>query len=517
MKNNVQKRNRIKTMIPLSKLNTTNVSRQINSKHTELLLSSFPSGDPSLESSYTDVSKHRQESGQKFETEIYNRLLSKGIVTTKLRVNVSRGLKKVSDAYFEGKNNKYWMESTTCLTTQARVDELILKKSEVQKTNPDINKWVVFFRKDSRQRSQSPVTIKNYRKDFESAGITLCVGDKEINTYIDGIVRNEQIKIGRLIRMARAENIPLSKIFPHPKNRVNIPESVDGLTAKIIEKGFITQLNVVPEYIDGEPTGRYMIIEGDNRNSSIIQVLQLGHSFESGEDPLIPCSVIHWLTTENKKEIAEAMVDTNTLSYPWKLTNYIDYHHDVSANDYVPNIDKHRSYSTLQLLRSPELRKSSYIKDKRTNEYEILPETYLIYVFGPVMHGRTVYGNFDKKLVESGLYREAEDNPETIKYFLKTIFHPFYSWYRNSDSKRDKMIPRRFMRGLFRRYLTLNTLSEIKMIVEIFKNLGKNMPLRESDINSQFWDLMDSELEKRKLQEQMEKVSISNEYLSVVD
>lgn len=515
MKNNVQKRNRIKTMIPLSKLNTTNVSRQINSKHTELLLSSSPSGDPSLESSYTDVSRHRQKSGQKFETEIYNRLLSKGIVTTKLRVNVSRGLKKVSDAYFEGKNNKYWMESTTCLTTQARVDELILKKSEVQKTNPDINKWVVFFRKDSRQRSQSAVTIKNYRKDFESAGITFCVGDKEINTYIDGIVRNEQIKIGRPIRMARAENIPLSKIFKDENNRPNIKESVVGLTANIIENGFFTQLNVVPISVNGELTGDYQLTEGDNRHSSLLETLKLEHSFESGEDPLIPCSVVHWLTSEDIEEVNKLTIDTNTLSYPWKLTDYIDRHEKLSAEGNVPNLEKHRSYLTLQLLRSPELRKTLYIKNSQTNEAEILPETYLLYVFGPVKHGRTIYGNLDTKLIEDGKYRENEDNPEIIKYFLKTIFHPFYAWYRNFDPTRDKMLPRRFMRGLFARYLSVNTLSEIKMIVEIFKTLGKDMPIRESGITREFWDLIDSKLEK-KLQEKVGKISISKENLPVV-
>jgi hypothetical protein len=47
-----------------------------------------------LKSSYTNVSKYRQESGEVFEKEIRNRLLKSGIVTSKHRVSVSRGLTK---------------------------------------------------------------------------------------------------------------------------------------------------------------------------------------------------------------------------------------------------------------------------------------------------------------------------------------------------------------------------------------------------------------------------------------
>lgn len=454
--------------------------------------------ESTFENSYTQVSKHRQHSGQVFETEITNRLLSRGIVTTKLSVGVSRGLTKISDNYLSGKKNHYWIESTTCITNMARVDEFIRKKEEVLKTNPHINKWVIFYRKDNRQNPQSPTSIRNYRKCFMDEGITLCFGDEEINNYINGIVDTENI-IRRPIRMARAEMIPLSKIVKNKDNRPNILKSVDDLTSGIIEKGFITQLNVVPESINGVLTGRFVLTEGDNRNSSLLNLIELGYEFETGEDPLIPCSVVYWLTSECD-ESNGLIIDTNTKSYPWTMMNYIDFHEKTSAGNIEVEYEKNFSYNVLQFLRSDDARMTEVLKHPhKPGDFEKISESYLIYVFGPRKHGRTFYRGLDVDTIYDGTYRETEENFEKIKFFLDNIFHPFYYWFRTELEKKkyEKMIPRRFMGGLFYRYLENKDLGEVMSIIEVFKNLGDDLPRRESDVNHTLWELIDAKLALR--------------------
>jgi hypothetical protein len=461
-----------------------------------------------LQTSYTNVSTYRVKSGAKFETEMVHRLLSNGIVTTKLSVNVGRGLKKVADHYFEGTKNKYWIETTTCLSKQARVDELILKKFSVQQVEPSINKWVIFFRKESVMTKDSDATMNAFRKNLKDAGYTLCVGDDEINNYIDEIKITESIS-PRPIHVAKAMNLPLSSIFDNERNRENIPQSVSSLKSGILDVGFITQFNVVPEAVNGKLTGRYMLIEGDNRRTAFLELLQLGHEFESGNDPLVPCSVIHWLTTEDKREVAKLMVDTNTKSNPWAMTNYIDYHHKVSAEDYVPEPEKHSAYEFLQWLRTLQTRKTSILKSGGLNDFEYLPETYLIQVVGPRVHGKSLYTNTDTKRINDGDYRVSLNEMKFAKLFIEDVFHPFYAWFRTSINgrKRDKMVPRRFGRGLFQRMLKKDSYEDIITIVEIFKNLGDAEPLRESDVNEQFWKMIDSILEQKKLETEIFKTT----------
>lgn len=451
-----------------------------------------------LETSYTQVSKHRQESGQTFETEMTNRLLAKGIVTKKLAANVSRGLKKIADNYFEGKKNYYWIESTTCITNMARVDEFIKKKHEVSKTNPHINKWAIFYRKEDRQTPQSPTTIRNYRKYLADEGIELCFGDDEINEYINGIVTTEEVKLSS-IPVARAEMIPLSKIFQNINNRANIRKSVTTLTAGIIQQGFISLLTVVPESINGVLTGNFILIDADNRRTSLFEVMKLGHSFETGDDPLIGCAIIDWMTSEDPR-CNDLIIDTNTKSHPWKMTDYIDFHEKTSAENIKVERKKNFSYKVLQFLRSDKARMTEILKDHKTGEFEKIPETYLIYVFGPRKHGNTLYRGLDTEQINSGDYRESQSNFESMKFFLNNVFHPFYCWFKTEfGNTRDKMIPRRFMGGLFQRYLESKDLNETLAIVEVFKNLGDNFPHLESDVNQGLWNIIEAELARNQV------------------
>jgi hypothetical protein len=55
--------------------------------------------------------------------------------------------------------------------------------------------------------------------------------------------------------------------------------------------------------------------------------------------------------------------------------------------------------------------------------------------------------------------------------------------------------------------LKKDSYEDIITIVEIFKNLGDAEPLRESDVNEQFWKMIDSILEQKKLETEIFKTT----------
>lgn len=452
--------------------------------------------EPQLQNAYTDVSRYRQKSGADFESEISDRLLSYGIPTKKKSMAVKYGLKKVSDFFYDGKKDKYWIEATTCLTTQARVEELINKKTLVQASDPTITKWVVFFRKNPNQAAQSKKTINSYKMQFEMNGITFCNGDLEINQYISSIISNEGIATKTFIRVATVMMIPLSRIIYNTNNREVPDKNVTILMNHILAEGFVTQINVVPEFIDGKPTGNYIAFEGNTRLRALNELVKMGHPFDTGvNDPLIPCVVCNWLTSEDKEIVARLLCHTNTTSRPWEMKNYIIFHHKTSAPTYVNNEEKHYSYSVLKWLRSNEARRT--LLSKKGSPI-LFGENLLIYIFGPKKSETSASKFLNTSVINEGDYRTTEDEFLMMNTFLNKIILPFHKWF-STDEYFDNNTLRRFMSTLYEWYKSGDySIDDISFFTDYFKNMN-NAPVKESEINDEFWNELEEAFENRTL------------------
>ena len=440
--------------------------------------------EPELQTANTAVSHYRLKSGASFEKEMKSRLLSNGIPTEKKSVKVEFGLVKISDHYYEGKKKKYWIESTTCLTTQGRVDELLNKKRVVQAEDPTITDWVIFFRKNPRQKSRSKTQIDGFRKQFEMNGYTFCNGDDEINKYIEFIIENERINRSRIIHVAMAMMIPLSKIKFNINNREIVDQNVQVLKDSIAQDGFVTQINVIPEYENGKSTGEYVAFEGHTRLRALQELLSEGHKFKTGDDPLIPCVVCDWLTSEDKEIVARLLCRTNTTSRPWEMKNYIIFHHKTSAPTYVNNQQKHYSYGVLKWLRTTEARMTLVSKNGTP---VLFGENLLIYIFGPKKSDKSASKFLSTSIINEGDYRTDETEFKMIKKFLNTVLLPFHQWFTTAEYFDNKTL-RRFMSTLYEwcksgKY----SMNEIKFFTEYFKNMNRP-PVKESEISDSFWN-----------------------------
>jgi hypothetical protein len=438
----------------------------------------------SLQTSYTAVSQYRQKSGASFEKEMKSRLLANGIPTEKKSIEVEFGLVKMSDHYYAGRKKKYWIESTTCLTTQARVDELLNKKRVVQAEDPTITDWVIFFRKNPRQKEQSKTQLAKFRKQFEMNGYTFCNGDEEINKYIEFIIQTESINRSRIINVAMAMMIPLSKIKFNVNNREIPDQNVQVLKDSIVQDGFVTQINVIPVYENGKPTGEYEAFEGHTRLRALLELLNEGHKFKTGDDPLIPCVVCDWLTSEDKETVARLLCRTNTTSRPWEMKNYIIFHHKTSAPTYVNNQQKHYSYGVLKWLRTTEARMTLVSKNGTP---VLFGENLLIYIFGPKKSDKTASKFLSTSIINEGDYRTDETEFKMIKKFLNTVLLPFHEWFTTAEYFDNKTL-RRFMSTLYEWYKSGKySINEIKFFTEYFKNMNRP-PVKESEISDSFWN-----------------------------
>jgi hypothetical protein len=457
--------------------------------------------DSTIQNAYTNVQVYRQQSGADFEKEIRDRLVSRGIITKKKTVLVATNpdVKKISDYFFVGGKgkNKYWIEATTCIANQNRVEELITKKEKVQAVDPTINKWVVFFRKDPRQRSQSKSTISGFEQQFTKAGYVFCNGDEEINNYIESILKAEGMLSRPTINIAKGAMIPINKIKKHPDNRYIEPQNKERLVDSITDVGYVTQLNVVPESINGVLTGNYLIIEGNTRYEALIDIVQMGNL---PEDVEILCAVVHWLTSEDKEEVNELLCRLNTLIVNWKTKDYIKWHYDTSQPSSVDNPHKHSSYSVLMWLGSADARRT-LVQKKGKSSFELLGETKLIYIYGPKLSNATNSKWIDTKLINKGHYRSGtEDDPFFEKRLMEShrldVLMPFHKWYAENDHVEfDMDILSRLMKGSWERYKSGNgnNITEVNLLSEYFKN---NPPLKATHIDNDFWKEAETYIKK---------------------
>lgn len=437
----------------------------------------------------SNVGKFRQQAGASFEKEIGNRLLMHGITTTKKSVVIDGGQKKISDFYFVGKNNKYWIEATTCISNQDRLDVLLRKKKMVQEVDPTITKWVIFFRKDSHQLNQTATTFKNYKKQLTKAGIVFCNGDAEINEYISSMLVAEEMSPRPVINFAKCVMLPLSRIKKNPNNREEDEKNVLGLMSGVIQNGFVTQFNVVPEYIDGKPTGYYQLFEGHNRDEALLRLKQLGLI----DDPLVPCVVVDWLTSEDKEQVATLLCKTNTTAKAWEMKNYINYHFKTSLPSEVDNPEKNFSYGVLRWLRSNEARKTLLTKN---GQPEFFGENFLIYIFGPKKNSLSASKFLDSSVINEGDYRVSRNEYNLMKKFISQFLLPFHSWF-SKQTHFDTMVMRRLMKGAWEEYKMGSGKNKetIELMLEYFMGM-QNPPVKESEINDEFWTELTEHVEQ---------------------
>lgn len=428
----------------------------------------------------SNVGKFRQQAGASFEKEIGNRLLIHGITTTKKSVVVDGGQKKISDFYFVGKNNKYWIEATTCITTQDRLEGLLRKKQMVQEIDPTITKWVIFFRKDSHQLNQSATTFKNYKRQLTKAGIVFCNGDVEINEYISSMLVAEEMSSRPVINFAKCVMLPFSRLKGNPDNRDIDEKNVLGLMSGVIQNGFVTQFDVVPESIDGELTSYYQIFEGHNRYEALRRLQEMGLI----NDPLVPCVVSDWLTSEDVEKVSTLLCKTNTTAKAWEMKNYINFHYKTSLPDRVNNPEKNFSYGVLRWLRSNEARKTLLTKN---GQPEFFGENFLIYIFGPKKNSLSASKFLDSSVINEGDYRVSRNEYNLMKKFISQFLLPFHSWF-SKQTHFDTMVMRRFMKGAWEEYKMGSGKNgqTIEMMFEYFKGM-QNPPVKESEINDDFW------------------------------
>ena len=358
---------------------------------------------------------------------------------------------------------------------------MIAKKIEVQAQDPTITKWVIFFRKDPRQRVQSNTTLKRYAKYFTDAGFDFCNGDDEINAYIESIIANEDMASQPIINIANVTHIPLSLIIDNENNREIKQTAVDMLVSAIIANGFVTQINVVPESIDGKLTGRMVAFEGHTRLAALRKLVGM----DMLEDPSIPCVVTHWLTSEDKQEVANLLCKTNTTATPWELKNYINFHFSTSLPNYVNDPEKNFSYGVLKYLRTAGARTSLVIKH---GEKMLFGENYLIYIFGPKKNSLTDAKFLDTSAINNGLFRCTNVEFTLMKKFMRNVLLPFHEWFYYQDHF-DSQVLRRFMKGVWEEYKADGgkSVEKIDQMINYFKTL-QTPPVKESDLDRAFWE-----------------------------
>lgn len=434
----------------------------------------------SLNTSKKIVQTNRNHIGAEFEQKINNMLLMKGICCSKKSVNTADG-KFISDHFYEANGNKFWIESKTFLDTpEAR--NLVNKKLNVQASDPSYNNWIVFFTPGDGQQSRK--NIKSYITRLENAGYIVVFGDDAIQNFIENLAtisKTNAFDSNGFIRKPKLMYININNIIPNETNRTIDEKAKNELKKSILHYGFLTQINVVPDTVNGIPTGRYKQVEGHHRVDVMIDIMkEMNLHLENDE---LPCVVIDWITTEDPKAVHELLVKLNTTTQPWVMENYVNSHY--RAAETCNDEDKRYSYSVLKWM----------YKTSTLNGYK---KSKLFYILGPVSDSNKAASKWiDREMIKNGDYRISEkDFENTMHPFTENHLIPFIDWHTNSQfyTASNTTVPDVFMKTLFYDYSNgIKNDDDVKSYVNAFKKLStSSMPLTANEEEmKKMMDLLD--------------------------
>ena len=453
-----------------------------------------------LAASQSMVQRNRKLTGDKFEKEMDRKLTSSGLVGYKKTVKTAIG-SFICDHFLETINGNCWIESTIFLDVR-RARELNEKKRAVEATNKSVDRWIIFYKEGPGQKSRK--NVKSYIKILEAEGWFVMNGINEIDLFIELASKSSTsiaVNEDGYIRKPKLMEIPLKDIIPNETNRDIHDKSAEkdllNLCKCIMRYGFITQLNVVPETINGKPTGRYKLIEGHRRHHAVVELIKkfYGRELEGGT---FPCVVVDWVTTEMPEKVHELMILLNTTTRPWNVENYVNSHY--KAAEQVNDTEKLFSYGTLKWM----------YKTADENKFK---HSKLLYILGPVADANTAASKWiDRDQIKDGEYRISELQVETkMKPFVENHLIPFVKWHmgsRNYDASKTTVADV-FMKEMFYHYLNGSiTDRHINDNTDAFKKIKKaDMPL---DANEEGMDTLHYLLKEIRSQKKTTKLNVKS-------
>lgn len=427
-----------------------------------------------LAASQSMVQRNRKLTGDKFEKEMDRKLTAAGLPGYKKIVTGSLAGKQYRfecDHFIETLLGNIWIESTIFLDTR-RAMEFIEKRKEVEATGFKVDRWIILYKEGPGQKSRK--NVKSYIKMLESNGWFVMNGINEIDTFIQataeystsiGVNENGNIRVPKLM------HIPFENIITNETNRDIHDKSREkdllNLCKCIVKYGFLTQLNVVPETVNGIPTGRYKLVEGHCRHHAAFELLKkfYGKHLEGGA---LPCIVIDWVTTEEPEKVHEIMILLNTTTRPWNVENYVNSHYKAAKQ--INAEEKFFSYGTLKWM-------------YKTADENNFKHSKLLYILGPVADANTAASKWiDRDQIKEGRYRITKDQVENkMKPFVENHLIPFVKWHmasRNYDASKTTVADV-FMKEMFYHYLNGSiTDKQINDNTDAFKKIKKaDMPL----------------------------------------
>jgi hypothetical protein len=429
---------------------------------------------------FSNEQKNRTDKGKRFENKIDDMLVKHQLVCEKHKATVSvieDGVlrKIVPDHFYQGAFGKFWIEDTIILD-ETHADRLNQKKKRVEQSGKKGKmNYVIFFDKNTDQKSRK--NVDRYITILKGKGWIVCDGMQEIKEYIETLSMIEGKHKNGKIQAAKSIMIPVDKIKFHESNRNLDHERCRDLAKKIIKNGFTSQINVVPEYKNGKPTGYFIAYDGNHRLYAVQEfVIKLyGQIIDQ-----LPCILVDWINSEMPVELHNLLIEHNTNSKKWGMPDYVDSHLKESKK----HRQKIKAYSFSKLKWLYDVTAENHPDNVTGIKYN---KTKFYYHCGPVNFDSDKVGkNNDQDVVKEGTYRLSQKEFDTMmKPFVQEVAMPFVAWWDENRSKYTSGICNVFLKYLYN-YMKSDpkkySLNRVKGIAEEFKKLGTDkMPTKVDD------------------------------------
>lgn len=292
--------------------------------------------------------KAKYEHGHGFQNQVYDWFEQAGFIGNFFTVNDGLADRRADYQY-----NGVWVEAKTYIG-DSDLTKILRLKPFLDEQNVQM---VIMceFTPESKEGKAHKKNIKHLIKNK----IPVFQGPEECIGYI--ILEKTQMGLNKEIRMAKGVNIPLHLLVPNPDNRDLVIPNGPVINKSIKENGFFTQLNVVPHQLNADGEMTYMLFEGHNRLSQLLELKEKGYSI-----PPVACSLVDWVTSKDIEILHKLLILSNTSSKNWKLRDYVK-----SNLLYFTRLNFPKRIKTYQLL-------MDWIKEAKKKKWG---ETTPLYVF----------------------------------------------------------------------------------------------------------------------------------------